>query len=100
MLCFGPVSQFEFRQMWSTSVRKRYARAEARQRQLLQQQTGEVFMEWLAENWFSVLIGIVFVGMHMFGHGGHGGHGGRGHGGNSAPDKTENDPDRGSGHRH
>ena len=48
---------------------------EAMQRQLVQQQTGEVFMEWLAENWFSVLIGIVFVGMHMFGHGGHGGHG-------------------------
>ena len=44
---------------------------EAMQRQLVQQQTGEVFMEWLAENWFSVLIGIVFVGMHMFGHGGH-----------------------------
>ena len=32
-------------------------------------------MEWLAENWFWLLIGIVFVGMHLFGHG-HGGHGG------------------------
>ncbi len=32
-------------------------------------------MDWLAENWFWVLIGIVFIGMHMFGHGGHGGHG-------------------------
>lgn len=31
-------------------------------------------MEWLAENWFWLLIGILFVGMHMFGHGGHGGH--------------------------
>jgi hypothetical protein len=35
-------------------------------------------MEWLAENWFWVLIGIVFVAMHLFGHGGHGGHGGSG----------------------
>lgn len=73
---------------------------EAMQRQLVQQQTGEVFMEWLAENWFSVLIAIVFVGMHMFGHGGHGGHGGGGHGGHSARDKSGNDPDRRSGHRH
>jgi len=32
-------------------------------------------MDWLAENWFWVLIGVVFIGMHMFGHGGHGGHG-------------------------
>ncbi len=29
-------------------------------------------MEWLAENWFWVLIGIGFIVMHMFGHGGHG----------------------------
>lgn len=31
-------------------------------------------MEWLAENWFWVLIGVVFIVMHLFGHGGHGGH--------------------------
>lgn len=31
-------------------------------------------MEWLVENWFWLLIGILFVGMHMFVHGGHGGH--------------------------
>ncbi len=31
-------------------------------------------MEWLAENWFWLLIGILFVGMHLFGHGSHGGH--------------------------
>ncbi len=48
-------------------------------------------MEWLAENWLWVLIGILFVGMHMFGHGGHGGHGGN--------DRQE-DPDKHSGHRH
>jgi len=33
-------------------------------------------MEWLAENWFWVVIGVAFIAMHMFGHGGHGGHGG------------------------
>ena len=32
-------------------------------------------MQWLQLNWFWVLIGIAFIGMHMFGHGGHGGHG-------------------------
>ena len=36
-------------------------------------------MEWLSENWLWVLIGVVFIAMHLFGHGGHGGHGG-GHG--------------------
>ena len=45
-------------------------------------------MEWLAENWFWVLIGVLFVAMHLFGHGGHGGHGS--HGGTDKP----------SGHRH
>ena len=32
-------------------------------------------MEWLAENWFWVLIGVVFIVMHLFDHGGHDGHG-------------------------
>ena len=52
-------------------------------------------MEWLAENWFAVLIGILFVGMHMFGHGGHGG--------NDSVDKPGADdagPDKHSGHQH
>lgn len=31
-------------------------------------------MAWLSQNWFWVLIGVVFIGMHLFGHGGHGGH--------------------------
>lgn len=35
-------------------------------------------MDWLSENWFAVIILIVFVAMHMFGHGHHGMHG---HGG-------------------
>lgn len=33
-------------------------------------------MEWLSENWIFLLIAVVFVAMHLFGHGGHGGHGG------------------------
>ena len=32
-------------------------------------------MQWLAENWFLVLIGGGMIAMHLFGHGGHGGHG-------------------------
>lgn len=28
-------------------------------------------MQWLIDNWFWVLIGGAFVGMHLFGHGGH-----------------------------
>lgn len=31
-------------------------------------------MEWLAQNWLWFLFAVLFVGMHMFGHGGHGGH--------------------------
>ncbi len=46
-------------------------------------------MDWLAENWFWVLIGVVFIGMHMFGHGGHGGHGM--HGGHGKQDDYEDE---------
>ena len=45
-------------------------------------------MEWLADNWFWVLIGILFVAMNLFVHGGHGVHGE--HGGTH----------KSSGHRH
>ena len=31
-------------------------------------------MEWLLANWFWVLIFLLFIAMHVFGHGGHGGH--------------------------
>jgi hypothetical protein len=56
-------------------------------------------MEWLTENWFWVVIGGLFVGMHLFGHGGHGGHGGGcGHGGHGASDKTSSG--KPSGHHH
>lgn len=37
-------------------------------------------MEWITANWFWILFGILFIGMHFFGHGGHGGghqHGGK-----------------------
>jgi hypothetical protein len=34
-------------------------------------------MDWLAENWFWVLIFVLFIAMHLFGHG-HGGHGAHG----------------------
>ncbi|MEO8636073.1 MAG: DUF2933 domain-containing protein [Gemmatimonadales bacterium] len=33
-------------------------------------------MQWFVTNWFWVLIGVLFIAMHLFGHGGHGGHGG------------------------
>ena len=33
-------------------------------------------MEWLQGNGFWVLILVLFVVLHFFGHGGHGGHGG------------------------
>ncbi|NOZ53808.1 MAG: DUF2933 domain-containing protein [Gammaproteobacteria bacterium] len=64
-------------------------------------------MEWLAQNWLWVLIGVVFVGMHLFGHGGHGG-GGSGHGGHDSSDKLRTDdadpdnanPKKSSGHKH
>ena len=46
-----------------------------------------MIMQWLATNWFWVLIGGVFVGMHLFGHGGHGGH--AGHGGNAQPERSD-----------
>jgi hypothetical protein len=55
-------------------------------------------MEWLTENWFWVLIGVFFVGMHLFGHGGHGGGGGCGHGGHGSSDKAGTD--KPSGHQH
>ncbi len=34
-------------------------------------------MEWVRENWFWIIIFVIFIGTHFFGHGGmHGGHGG------------------------
>ena len=36
-------------------------------------------MEWLADNWFWILVFLFFIRMHMGGHGCHGGHGGHRH---------------------
>ncbi len=52
-------------------------------------------MDWLRENWFSVIIFILFIAIHLFGHGSHGmGCGGhreedkrRGHGEGSSENK-------------
>lgn len=32
-------------------------------------------MNWLSANWIWILVGLVFVALHLFGHGGHRGHG-------------------------
>ena len=48
-------------------------------------------MTWLSQNWFFMLFGLLFVGMHL-GHGGHGGHGA--HGGKGS---TERPPSGGDG---
>ena len=45
-------------------------------------------MAWLTANWFWILIFVLFIGMHLFGHGGHGGHGG---GGDPQPSADETD---------
>ena len=61
-------------------------------------------MNWLSQNWFWLLMGTLFVFMHL-GHGGHGGHGGH------APDQPRDgndgdsfrkpdEPGRRSGHQH
>lgn len=53
-------------------------------------------MEWLAENWFFVLLLVAMVAMHLFGHG-HGDHSGhdhghRGHSGHAKPSRTDAAP--------
>ncbi len=35
-------------------------------------------MEWIRENWIFLLFFILFIAMHLFGHGMHRGHGGHG----------------------
>lgn len=51
-------------------------------------------MEWLSENWVFVLILVVFIGMHLFGHG----HGGPGH--RKVEDKGKSHASGLGGHRH
>lgn len=61
-------------------------------------------MEWLTANWFWILIGILFIGMHLFGHGGHGGHAGHGSNENKSSvneiGKDEGPNSGSSGHQH
>lgn len=57
-------------------------------------------MDWILANWFWILIFVLFVAMHLFGHGGHGGHGaGNGQRGKGERDGDETPP-RPSGHHH
>ena len=52
-------------------------------------------MDWLLANWFWILIFVLFIGMHLFGHGGHGGHGGGGR--QRSRDEGEKDDAQGHG---
>ena len=66
-------------------------------------------MEWLRENWFWLVVTILFLFAHM-GHGGHRGHGrrdgdDRGRGGDRPPSDADDVPDADArraprGHRH
>lgn len=58
-------------------------------------------MTWLAANWFSVVIFVAFVAMHLFGHSGHGGHGGHGshREGDGQRGKVDRDTDDARGRR-
>ena len=64
-------------------------------------------MDWLAQNWVWVVISVLFIGMHLFGHGSHGGGGCGGHGSHGDGDKQrapadqdEQGVDRPQGHHH
>lgn len=57
-------------------------------------------MEWLRENGFWVFVFIMFIVVHLFGHGGHGGHG-TGQGTRRENDKSDGERVmRSKGHRH
>lgn len=62
-------------------------------------------MDWLLQNWFWVVVFVLFFGVHLFGHGGHGGRGGHGGCGGSdesrrPSDKDKQDKDQPQGHQH
>ena len=60
-------------------------------------------MDWLAQNWFWVVVFVAFMAMHMVGHGGHGGHGGGcgpGPDGKRPPDAGGDETKPAAGHRH
>lgn len=54
-------------------------------------------MAWFTANWFWVLIGILFIAMHLFGHGGHGGHSGHG-GSDRQRGRHDSEQDEAQGH--
>lgn len=60
-------------------------------------------MNWLRENAFWIVVGILFLGLHMKMHGGHGhgghGHGGHGNGGHRHGGREDEERDSGSGDR-
>ncbi len=56
-------------------------------------------MDWLTQNWIWVVFFVLFIGMHLFGHGGHGGHGGCGGGGDKQP-PAGGGKDKPQGHQH
>ena len=54
-------------------------------------------MEWLTSNIFFLVILLLCVGMHLFGHGRHGGHSGHGdHGDSDRQDREAQRPTRGN----
>jgi len=58
-------------------------------------------MDWLSQNWFWVVIFVLFFAMHLFGYGGHGGHGGcSGDEPRRRSGKDEHGADRPQGHQH
>ncbi len=54
-------------------------------------------MDWLVTNWFWILIFVLFIAMHLFGHGGHGAHGGHGgaHGEPNGDKREKKEAERG-----
>lgn len=60
-------------------------------------------MDWLRENWFWLVVVVLFLWMHGKMHGGHGGHGGRGghtHDRGEPPESEGSDMDNGKGYDH
>ena len=57
-------------------------------------------MEWLIDNWFWVLFGGLFIGMHLFGHGCHGGHGRHGGHGKGSGTKDRSADQKGPADEH
>lgn len=45
-------------------------------------------MTWITDNWIGILLGIAFIGFHLFGHRGHGG-GGHSHGSSTPVRKVD-----------